>query len=196
MLNKKHMIQTILFANKGFTLVEVMVVIVILSVFAGMMTLSVGSSESRKNLAFYEHLQSNLNYIRLLSVEEMKPYGLAIRLAKADNPTQLVVVKLENSQQNPNEKQTPTWQLENSIPALDVPNNIQVDISPLDSGVDMSQMPNYLLGNQAPPVVWFGTGEATAVQIMVQKKQDNSDTIYPVAEPIIINTSGAIQKGQ
>lgn len=182
--NKKY------YHQQGFTLVEVMVVIVILAVFAGMMTLSVGSSESRKNLAFYEHLQSNINYIRLLSAEQMKPYGLAIRLAKNDNPTQLVVVKLENEQTEP------TWQLENSIPPLDVPNHVQVDISPLDSGVIGGQIPNYLVGNQAPPVVWFGTGEATAVQIMVQKKQENGDKIFPVADPIIINTSGAIQKGQ
>lgn len=182
-------------AQKGFTLVEVMVVIVILSVFAGMMTLSVGSSESRKNLAFYEHLQDNLTYIRLLSVEEMKPYGLAIRLANQDQPTQLVVVKLDNGQTTDEQEQSPAWQLEQRIPALDVPDNVQVDIVPLEN-IMTEQMPNYLVGNQAPPLVWFGTGEATSVQIMVQKKLPNSETVYPVADPIIINTSGAIQREQ
>ena len=196
-------------SSKGFTLVEVMVVIVIMSVFAGLMTLSVGSSDNRKNLAFYEHLQSNLNYIRLLSAEQMQPYGLAIRLAKDDNPTQLVVVKLENSLSNQNQtsqtqsqasnqtnnpanNQAPTWALEKDIPPLDVPNNITVDIKPLDM-VDSRQIPNYLVGNQAPPVVWFGTGEATPVHIYVQKKNNNDDTIYPVAEPIIINGAGAME---
>src|SRR5699024_11898159 len=53
----------------GFTLVEIVVVVVILSIFAGMMSLSVGSSESRKNRAFYEHLTDSLSYVRLLSAE-------------------------------------------------------------------------------------------------------------------------------
>ena len=37
------------YAQHAFTLVEMMVVVVILSIFAGMMTLSVGSSEARKS---------------------------------------------------------------------------------------------------------------------------------------------------
>lgn len=177
----------------GFTLVEVMVVIVILAVFAGMMSLSVGSSESRQHLAFYEHLKDNLTYIRLLSAEDMKPYGLAIRLANQDQPTQLVVVKLENPKPSDKQNQSPAWQVEQRIPALDVPNHVQVDIQPLENIV-VESMPNYLVGNQAPPLVWFGTGEATSVQIMVQKKLSNSETMYPVADPIIINTAGNIAK--
>lgn len=177
----------------GFTLVEVMVVIVILAVFAGMMSLSVGSSESRQHLAFYEHLKDNLTYIRLLSAEDMKPYGLAIRLANQGQPTQLVVVKLENPKPTDQQNQSPAWQVEQRIPALDVPNQIQVDIQPLENMV-VESMPNYLVGNQAPPLVWFGTGEATSVQITVQKKLSNSETMYPVADPIIINTAGNIAK--
>lgn len=177
----------------GFTLVEVMVVIVILAVFAGMMSLSVGSSESRQHLAFYEHLKDNLTYIRLLSAEDMKPYGLAIRLANQDQPTQLVVVKLENPKPSDKQNQSPAWQVEQRIPALDVPNHVQVDIQPLENMV-VESMPNYLVGNQAPPLVWFGTGEATSVQITVQKKLSNSETMYPVADPIIINTAGNIAK--
>lgn len=177
----------------GFTLVEVMVVIVILAVFAGMMSLSVGSSESRQHLAFYEHLKDNLTYIRLLSAEDMKPYGLAIRLANQDQPTQLVVVKLENPKPSDKQNQSPAWQVEQRIPALDVPNHVQVDIQPLENMV-VESMPNYLVGNQAPPLVWFGTGEATSVQITVQKKLSNSETMHPVADPIIINTAGNIAK--
>ena len=78
--------------QQGFTLIEIMVVIVILSIFAGMMSLSVGGSENRRNTAFYERLTSNLDYVRLLSTERMQPYGLAIKLPQNDAPNQLVVV--------------------------------------------------------------------------------------------------------
>ncbi|MDN3452350.1 MULTISPECIES: prepilin-type N-terminal cleavage/methylation domain-containing protein [unclassified Psychrobacter] len=82
-------------AQTGFTLVEIVVVVVILSIFAGMMSLSVGSSESRKNRAFYEHLTDSLSYVRLLSAERMQPMGLRLQ---ADKQGQVapVIVTLSN----------------------------------------------------------------------------------------------------
>ncbi len=190
----------------GFTLVEVMIVIVILSVFAGMMTLSVGGSESRRNKAFYEHLQSNINYVRLLSIEQMQPYGLAIQLAKADQPSEIRVVKLQLptfNQSTPNQpvsdQAVPSWQLEKSIEPLVIPDNVDVSISPLDNVNAINQnlsspAPSWLVGDQAPPVVWFGTGEATPVQLTVRAK--NGDTIYLVDDPLIINAAGSLESSQ
>lgn len=192
--------------QQGFTLVEIMVVIVILTVFASMMTLSVGGSENRKNLAFYEHLQSNLAYVRLLSAEQMQPYGLAIKLPQGDNPKQLVVVKLDNaftnqpssqtavSNQPPNaNKSAPAWQLVKDIKPLELPPNLDITIQPVDAASAHSDMPVWLLGDQAPPVVWFGTGEATPVQITLSKQNPNDDTRYPVGNLIVVNGVGAIE---
>ena len=75
----------------GFTLVEIVVVVVILSIFAGMMSLSVGSSESRKNRAFYEHLMDSLSYVRLLSAERMQPMGLSLQADKQGQVTPVIV---------------------------------------------------------------------------------------------------------
>ncbi|WP_369957611.1 prepilin-type N-terminal cleavage/methylation domain-containing protein [Psychrobacter sp. CLB018] len=75
----------------GFTLVEIVVVVVILSIFAGMMSLSVGSSESRKNRAFYEHLTDSLSYVRLLSAERMAPMGLSLQSDKQGQMTPVIV---------------------------------------------------------------------------------------------------------
>lgn len=188
---------------RGFTLVELLVVLVILALFAGMMTLSVSGSDNRKNLAFYEHLQSNLRYVRLLSSERMQPYGVAIKLADhqgvIDSATnQLMVVKLPPiapsgvGQPSP----TPRWQLEDSMAPLDIPNGVDVTIQPLDAtNVAPQQLPAWLVGNQAPPVVWFGTGEATPVQIIVTKKNAD-DQRYPVGAPLIVNAAGAVEVAQ
>lgn len=75
----------------GFTLVEIVVVVVILSIFAGMMSLSVGSSESRKNRAFYEHLTDSLSYVRLLSAERMAPMGLSLQADKQGRIAPVIV---------------------------------------------------------------------------------------------------------
>ncbi len=79
----------------GFTLVEIVVVVVILSIFAGIMSLSVGSSESRKNRAFYEHLTDSLSYVRLLSAERMQPMGLSMQADK-QGQVEPVIVTLSN----------------------------------------------------------------------------------------------------
>ncbi len=79
----------------GFTLVEIVVVVVILSIFAGIMSLSVGSSESRKNRAFYEHLTDSLSYVRLLSAERMQPMGLRMQADK-QGQEEPVIVTLSN----------------------------------------------------------------------------------------------------
>lgn len=78
-------------SQTGFTLVEIVVVVVILSIFAGMMSLSVGSSEVRKNRAFYEHLTDSLNYVRLLSAERMQPMGLSLQADKQGQVTPVIV---------------------------------------------------------------------------------------------------------
>ena len=79
------------YSQAGFTLVEIIVVVVILSIFAGMMSLSVGSSESRKNRAFYEHLTDSLSYVRLLSAERMQPMGLSLQANKQGQITPVIV---------------------------------------------------------------------------------------------------------
>ncbi|MEK6217937.1 prepilin-type N-terminal cleavage/methylation domain-containing protein [Psychrobacter sp. P11G5] len=82
-------------SQTGFTLVEIMVVMVILSIFAGMIAVSVGSSESRKNRAFYEHLTDSLSYVRLLAAERMQPMGLSLQADKQGQVTP-VIMSLSN----------------------------------------------------------------------------------------------------
>lgn len=78
-------------SQTGFTLVEIIVVVVIISIFAGMVSLSVGSNESRKNRAFYEHFTDSLSYVRLLSAERMQPMGLGLQADKQGQVTPVIV---------------------------------------------------------------------------------------------------------
>ena len=127
-------------AQQGFTLVEIVVVVVILSIFAGMMSLSVGSSESRKNRAFYEHLTDSLSYVRLLSAERMQPMGLSLQ---ADKQGQVapVIVTLSNSYI--------------AYQTNDAPSN-SMDSTPKNSmelSADLTSMSG-AMGNQQPVPSW------------------------------------------
>lgn len=170
--------------QKGFTLIEMMVVVVILSIFAGMMTLSVGSTESRKNRAFYEHMIDSLEYVRLLSAERMQPMGLVLQ---ADNQGQAhpVIVKLDNAYatfDSANNTRTsdglsgdatpknsmelsamssdvtqpplPTWQVAEDILLPELPPEVSIDITRLD--VSSSGLANQNSGESNQPLQpWF-----------------------------------------
>lgn len=149
-------------SQRGFTLVEIVVVVVILSIFAGMMSLSVGSSESRKNRAFYEHLTDSLSYVRLLSAERMQPMGLSLQADKQGQVSP-VIVTLSNpfvSYQTPiapssttdatpknamelstdltglsmdKEKQpTPSWSTESEVTLPELPAGVSIHVQSLE----------------------------------------------------------------
>ncbi|WP_082638080.1 Tfp pilus assembly protein FimT/FimU [Psychrobacter sp. ENNN9_III] len=94
-LSSKTVLPILARPQTGFTLVEIMVVMVILSIFAGMIAVSVGSSESRKNRAFYEHLTDSLSYVRLLAAERMQPMGLSLQADKQGQVSP-VIMSLSN----------------------------------------------------------------------------------------------------
>ncbi|MCG3808589.1 prepilin-type N-terminal cleavage/methylation domain-containing protein [Psychrobacter sp. Ps4] len=127
-------------AQQGFTLVEIVVVVVILSIFAGMMSLSVGSSESRKNRAFYEHLTDSLSYVRLLSAERMQPMGLSLQ---ADKQGQVapVIVTLSNPYIAYQTNDTPSNSMDST------PKNS------MELSADLTSMSG-AMGNQQPVPSW------------------------------------------
>ena len=184
--------QSMLAKQAGFTLVEIVVVVVILSVFAAVVGLSVGSSEVRKNRAFYEHLLDSLDYVRLLSAERMQPMGLQLK-SDVQGQAAPVIVQLDNAYaayQNTSpaqppknnmelsadiggrspEQATPTWQetAEVSLPELPVGVTISINSLSVDQMAGDGQTLQPWFTNGAPEVLWFGTGQAAPVAIEVR----------------------------
>lgn len=210
----------------GFTLVEIVVVVVILSIFAGMMSLSVGSSESRKNRAFYEHLTDSLRYVRLLSAERMQPMGLSLQADKQGQISPVIVTlsnpyiayqtaSITSSAQDSTAKNamelsadlssttgntsakapTPSWNIEPEISLPELPVGVSLSIQSLDaenmSNAEQSQaLQPWFRGQSVPQVLWFGTGQASAVTIEVRH---NSRL---VGEVITIMPDGSLSIGQ
>ena len=206
-------------AQTGFTLVEIIVVVVILSIFAGMISLSVGSSDSRKNLAFYEHLTDSLSYVRLLSAERMQPMGLSLQ---ADKQGQIspVIVTLSNPyaayQTNNNAStadstpknamelsamsatsestlKTPSWELESAVTLPEMPAGVSLSIQSLEasnSSMGTQELQPWFAEQMVPQVLWFGTGQASPVTIEVRYQS------RLVGDVITIMPDGSIMTGQ
>ncbi|WLP93685.1 prepilin-type N-terminal cleavage/methylation domain-containing protein [Psychrobacter sp. M13] len=151
----------------GFTLVEILVVVVILSIFAGMMSLSVSSSDSRKNRAFYEHLTDSLDYVRLLSAERMQPMGLSLQPDQQGQISPVIVTlsnpyvryqtpinpnntgsRTKNSMElsadisgltnNGDKTPTPSWVLEPEVSLPSLPDGVSLSIQRLDASSSTS----------------------------------------------------------
>lgn len=176
-------------AESGFTLVEIVVVVVIISIFAGMISLSVGSSESRKNHAFYEHLTDSLNYVRLLSAERMQPMGLSLQADKqgqvlpvimtlsnpyayyqtplqtADNkdgvPKNAMELSADLSGAAVKQIPTPSWDREPDVTLPELPNGVSLNIQSLEAPIGSNGMSNAMNSPSDGQVLqpWF-TGQS------------------------------------
>lgn len=204
-------------SQAGFTLVEIMVVVIILSVFAGMMSLSVGSSESRKNRAYYEHLQDSLSYVRLLSAERMQPMGLVLKantqgqvqptIVMLTNPYQSYESQAQNAQdaraknamelsamsRSEDENTQPSWEVDPSVSLPEMPEGVSLTIAQLDGQVEANggrALQPWFAGQEVPQVLWYGTGQATPVSIEV--RHDNR----LVGEAMTVLPNGSVQVGQ
>ncbi len=201
----------------GFTLIEIMVVIVILSIFAGMMSLSVGSSESRKNRAFYEHLTDSLSYVRLLSAERMQPMGLKLQADKQGQVTPVIVslsnayVAYQNTATDATDgraknamelsamsseaaQTTPSWDRESEVVLPQMPEGVSLNIQSLDTANSTSArgqtLQPWFSEQSVPQILWFGTGQATPVTIEVRHDA------RLVGEVITIMPDGSVMLGQ
>ncbi|MCH1781922.1 prepilin-type N-terminal cleavage/methylation domain-containing protein [Psychrobacter glaciei] len=159
-------------AQAGFTLVEIVVVVVILSIFAGMMSLSVGSSESQKNRAFYEHLTDSLSYVRLLSAERMQPMGLSLQANKQSQVNPVIVtlsnpyiayqtadITSDGRDSRPKnamelstdlsgtkgEIPTPSWEIEPEVTLPEMPDGVSLSVQSLDAGNAVNAGQNQML---------------------------------------------------
>ncbi|WP_296237508.1 prepilin-type N-terminal cleavage/methylation domain-containing protein [Psychrobacter sp. UBA5136] len=209
----------------GFTLVEIVVVVVILSIFAGMMSLSVGSSESRKNRAFYEHLTDSLSYVRLLSAERMQPMGLSLQADKQGQVSPVIVTlsnpyvayqtqaatsssgdstpknamelsaNLTSVSAASDKAPTPSWEIEPEISLPALPTGVSLSVQNLDAG-------NISNAGQAQALQPWFTGQNVPQVLWFGTGQATPVTIEVrhnsrlVGEVIMIMPDGSMSIGQ
>ncbi|WP_350560839.1 prepilin-type N-terminal cleavage/methylation domain-containing protein [Psychrobacter sp. CAL346-MNA-CIBAN-0220] len=209
----------------GFTLVEIVVVVVIISIFAGMISLSVGSSNSRKNRAFYEHFTDSLSYVRLLSAERLQPMGLSLQADKQGQVTPVIVTlsnpyinyqntaisnntdsSPKNSMElstnllaaNTDKLPTPSWALEPEVTLPALPAGVSISIQSLDAS-NMTGINSSVEPRALQP--WF-TGQTVPQLLWFGTGQATPATIEVryqsrlVGEVITIMPDGSMTIGQ
>ena len=210
-MNNKNKVKQIAKSQQGFTLIEVMLVIVIMAVMASLIVMNVQGVDQRKVMQARELLVLNLKKIRLESADQGRILGLLIQPATDIAPAQYEVVEYrlqanpDNSNQsqlnqsqsnlnqstqsqfNPNQprgaRDQYRWQLATDFDSQTLPEQSSVQIQSLDHQLNLDALKH---NDALPQIIWLGNGEAVPVRIQLYLQQQQ------VGDAIVLNRLGAV----
>lgn len=186
--------------QRGFTLIEVMLVIVIMSIFAALVVVSVSGVEQRKLMQQRDQLINDLNVVRLESSDQARVYALMTTSATATAPAGYFFAEYQlpeqadpttlstqpqNSARANNATQKPLWQPVDGFKARTLEEGAMLQIRSMDNSPQVSG-PEGLLGRQSPDLIWFGNGEVKPARLQIIFNNQ------PIGNPIYINTTGMV----
>lgn len=179
-------------AARGFTLIELMLVIVIMSIFAAMVSLAVGGSAERQLLLSRDQLRDDLAVIQLESIDQSRLLALALISAKPNQPAAYQVVTLNLAATEADQR----WPIADGFKARALPDRVRLQITPLKNDFNFSgsssrsNSPRVAILNDsnAPKLIWLGNGEATPVRLQLMQDQT------PVGAPLYVTATGQVSE--
>jgi general secretion pathway protein G len=151
-------------APRGFTLIELMLVIVIISIFASMVGLSVGGISERRLLQERERLTDNLALIRLESVDQGRLLGLSLVPQTATQTSGYAVVTLDPQAPERDKR----WPVAEGFKFQPLPDRVRLVVTSLQP-LAVGGRASALNDSDTPRLLWFGNGEATPVRLQLQQ---------------------------
>ena len=186
--------------QKGFTLIELMVVIVIISIIASLIVLNIDGVDQRKAMQARELLILDLKKMNREAVDQSRIYALVIQ-SRTDvagfgyrfdeyipqrSQTNDATHRLNHSNalnsSNNNQKK---WLEADAMTVRELPNRVSFTVDSQDHEFKQAQNTD-LLGNNAPKLIWLGNGEVKPVSIQIYYDQK------PVGDLIQIDYLGKI----
>ena len=186
--------------QKGFTLIELMVVIVIISIIASLIVLNIDGVDQRKAMQARELLILDLKKMNREAVDQSRIYALVIQ-SQTDvasfgyrfdeyipqrSQTNDATHRLNHSNalnsSNNNQKK---WLEADAVTVRELPNRVSFTVESQDHEFKQAQNTD-LHGNNAPKLIWLGNGEVKPVSIQIYYDQK------PVGDLIQIDYLGKI----
>ena len=143
---------------RGFTLVEVMVVIVVMGILASLLLMNISGVDRRQAMQARELLISDLKVIQRLATEQGQV--LAFDLRPQHNAMQYQLLQYQAQQT----EQAQKWQTFELFDIRTLAPEMRLDITPIEQNYPNANNLE-LIGAQAPKLIWLGNGEAKPVRI-------------------------------
>lgn len=176
---------------KGFTLIEVMVVIVIISIIASLIVLNIDGLDQRKAMQAREMLLLDLKQINREANDQSRIYALDFQNATDVAQAQYGIVEYipvkQNTQQQVRVIDNTPWKAVLEFQKRTLPDHVSFSIQPEDHQFQNANNTE-LLGNNAPKLIWFGNGEAKPVIIQMYYDQK------PVGDVIRVDYLGKVDE--
>jgi len=179
-------------AHYGFTLIELMVVIVIIGITASLVVMNLNGIDQRKAMQAREVFLLDLQKINREANDQARILALETRSATDVNTFVYNLLEYQTA----TDMKTTTgflapapekWQKYSEFPSRHLPPNVSFSIQPL--GHDFQNASNEeLLGSRAPKLIWLGNGEVRPVRIQFYLEQ------RPVGHEIEIDYLGKISE--
>ena len=151
--------------QKGFTLIEVMVVIVIMGIMASLVILNVGGVDQRKAMQAREVFLMDVQRVLREANDQSRILALDVRSATDVAPFSYNIQEyLTPVQQNTNSSTLQKWQNYSDFKTRFLPDQVAFQIESLSKSYPNAQNRDLIEAN-APKLIWLGNGEVKPVRI-------------------------------
>ncbi|MFZ3192714.1 MAG: type II secretion system protein [Moraxellaceae bacterium] len=171
--------------QRGFTLIELMLVIVIIGIFAAMVSLSVGGESERRLLLLRERLVDNLAIVQLESLDQGRLLALQVVPQQAGQLAGYQVVGFEPTAEDVAQR----WPVAADFMFQPLPDRVRLQITPLQLRTTTRQPTRDTAIWQdasTPQLMWLGNGEATPVRLQLMQDQQ------PIGAPLYVSANGQV----
>lgn len=160
-----------LHSQKAFTLIEIMVVIVIMTIMASLVVLNIGGVDQRRAMQAREMFILDLKKINKEATDQAKVFALNTQNATDVAPFSYNLFEYHDQSREQIQQVDRTWQLYKEFKARQLPDHVSFSIQSLDTATYNKAKNEDLLGGKAPQLIWFGNGEVKPVRIQFYYEQ-------------------------
>ncbi|WP_436897775.1 pilus assembly FimT family protein [Acinetobacter gyllenbergii] len=160
-----------LHSQRAFTLIEVMVVIVIMTIMASLVVLNIGGVDQRRAMQAREMFILDLKKINKEATDQAKVFALNIQNATDVAPFSYNLFEYHDQSREQIQQADRTWQLYKEFKTRQLPDRVSFSIQSLDTATYNKAKNEDLLGGKAPQLIWFGNGEVKPVRIQFYYEQ-------------------------
>lgn len=160
-----------LHSQKAFTLIEVMVVIVIMTIMASLVVLNIGGVDQRRAMQAREMFILDLKKINKEATDQAKVFALNTQNATDVAPFSYNLFEYHDQSREQIQQADRTWQLYKEFKTRQLPDHVSFSIQSLDTATYNKAKNEDLLGGRAPQLIWFGNGEVKPVRIQFYYEQ-------------------------
>ena len=180
--------------QSGFTLIELMVVIVIIAVVASLVVFNVDGVDQRKAMQAREVLMLDLKQIQRESSDQGRIYALKISPATDVSDFKYALVEYHDKTvdlANPNKRMAneKKWTEVQDFSVRTLPSRVSFNITAQEHQFNNATNTD-LIGRNAPDLIWLGNGETKPVAIQMYYDQK------PVGELIRLDYLGQVSDEQ